>query len=284
MSIFDGIGNIIGINDPSSDAISAQTAGASQADATQMAMFNQTQANEQPWLQAGASALKQMQDPKFQQNFSMADFQADPAYQYDLDQGQQAIERSAAAKGGLASGGTLKDLTSYAQGMASNEYQNAYNRYNNDNTTNYNRLATLAGAGQTATSQVNAAGTSTANNVSQTEAGLGNADAANIMGAAKSDNQMVSQGLAMAFSDERLKKDIKPIAKEDLAEMKANLKAYSFKYKNEMHGKGEHIGVMAQDLAKSKLGRTFIVNDKDGYMQIDLGKLMMFFLATLAEG
>lgn len=54
--------------------------------------------------------------------------QADPAYQFRLNQGLQAMQRSAAARGTLQTGGTLKDLMDYGQAAASQEYDNAYNR------------------------------------------------------------------------------------------------------------------------------------------------------------
>lgn len=57
--------------------------------------------------------------------FNMAD---DPGYQFRLQQGQKAVEQSAAARGGAMSGGALKELTQYGQGFASNEYQNAFAR------------------------------------------------------------------------------------------------------------------------------------------------------------
>lgn len=57
---------------------------------------------------------------------------ADPSYQFRLQQGVNGLDASAAAKGGLLSSGHMKDLTDYSQGLASTEYQNMYNRFNND--------------------------------------------------------------------------------------------------------------------------------------------------------
>ena len=65
----------------------------------------------------------------------------DPGYSARLREGQKAIERSAAAKGTLVTGGTLKDLSNYAQDYAANEYQNVYNRAFQDYSTNYQRQA-----------------------------------------------------------------------------------------------------------------------------------------------
>lgn len=65
----------------------------------------------------------------------------DPGYNARLAEGQKALERSAAARGTLLTGGTLKDLSQYAQDYAANEYQNVYNRAYQDYTTNYQRQA-----------------------------------------------------------------------------------------------------------------------------------------------
>ncbi len=83
-------------------------------------------------------------------------FTNSPDYNFALQQGTLAVDRSAAARGLLNSGGNLKDLTSFGQGLASQQYGNYFNR-----------LAAIAGLGQTAaTAQANAAigaGTNLAN-------------------------------------------------------------------------------------------------------------------------
>lgn len=58
------------------------------------------------------------------QDAAFGSFQTSPGYQFRLDQGTQAIDRSAASRGNLGSGATLKALSDYGQGMASQEYQN----------------------------------------------------------------------------------------------------------------------------------------------------------------
>lgn len=158
-----------------SDAADKQAAAANQANQLQAQMFQQQQANQQPWLQAGRGALTQMQDPYFQQNFSQSDFQADPGYQFRLQQGMDAIQRSAAARGGLGTTGTMKSLNDYAQGQASQEYQNAYNRFTNNQTNRFNRLASLSGMGQTANAENAQAGMNYANNAGQNMMGAANA-------------------------------------------------------------------------------------------------------------
>jgi hypothetical protein len=92
-----------------------------------------------------------------------------------LKEGQRLLENSAAARGGLLTGSTAKDIQSYGQDYASNEYSNVYNRalgeymnryniYNQDQTTQFNRLATMSGVGQTAAGQLVNAGGNAANN------------------------------------------------------------------------------------------------------------------------
>lgn len=103
--------------------------------------------------------------------------QNDPGYQARLQLGTDALQRSAAAAGGVVTGGTAQALNQYAQDYASNEYNNYYNQAYNTYATNYNqyeqqqaneynRLASLAGVGQTAANQLATSGQAASNNVS----------------------------------------------------------------------------------------------------------------------
>lgn len=82
--------------------------------------------------------------------FTLADFEKDPGYEFRRTEGLKGVENSAAARGGILSGAALKAIDRYNSDYASNEYGNAYNRFNNDMTTRFNRLSSLAGTGQTA--------------------------------------------------------------------------------------------------------------------------------------
>ncbi|SOY65589.1 conserved exported hypothetical protein [Cupriavidus phytorum] len=117
-------------------------------------------------------------------NFSAEDFQKDPGYEFRLGEGQKALEASAAARGGLLSGAAAKALSQYNQNFASNEYQNAYNRFNTNQTNTFNRLASLAGVGQTATAQTQAAGQNYANRAGQNTIYAGTARASGVAGQA----------------------------------------------------------------------------------------------------
>lgn len=115
-------------------------------------------------------------------DFTLADFTKDPGYQFRLDEGRKALEASAAARGMLLSGATLKELDRYNQDFASGEYSNAYNRFNADRTTRFNRLASLAGVGQTSLQQTGQQGQQTANNIAENQLAAGNARAAGAIG------------------------------------------------------------------------------------------------------
>jgi hypothetical protein len=95
---------------------------------------------------------------KYAKDFNISQFQADPGYAFRLAEGQKALERSAAARGGLMGGATGKALTRYGQEMGSQEYQNAFNRYQAERSARLNPLQSLAGLAQSATNVLGTAG------------------------------------------------------------------------------------------------------------------------------
>lgn len=176
-------GGIMGSN-AADKAAKTQAEAADRASRLQYEMFQQQREDQEPWRKAGAGALTELGNADFKRDFSANDFQTDPGYQFRMDQGQKALERSAAARGGLQSGGTLKALTNYGQNVASSEYQNAYNRFNADRDRRFGRLSNIAGMGQGAVNQMGQAGQNYANNVGNNMMGAANAQgAAGIAGA-----------------------------------------------------------------------------------------------------
>jgi hypothetical protein len=178
-------------------AAGAQKDAAAMSTDEQRRQFDITQQNMKPFRDAGLSVLPELQSGlapggEFNRNFTLQDFQKDPGYQFRMDQGQQALERSAAARGGLISGGTGKALTEYGQDYASGEYSNAYNRFNNDQTTRFNRLSALAGTGQTATNTIGTLGAQTAANIGENYLQAGNARAAGYVNQGNAINNGVS--------------------------------------------------------------------------------------------
>jgi hypothetical protein len=111
-------------------------------------------------------------------DFTLADFQKDPGYEFRLAEGEKGRNRAAAARGGLVSGAALKELDRYDQDYASGEFSNAYNRFNNDRTTRFNRLSTLAGMGSGATTQLIGSNQNTTNAISDLDTQAGNVAAA----------------------------------------------------------------------------------------------------------
>ena len=95
---------------------------------------------------------------KYAKEFSMDQFQADPGYAFRLAEGQKALERSRAAGGGLMGGATGKALIRYGQGMGSQEFQNAFNRFQTERSARLNPLQSLAGVAQSATNVLGQAG------------------------------------------------------------------------------------------------------------------------------
>ena len=142
-----------------------------------------------PGAQTGTSNTTDPEFGSFNRAFGMADFQRDPGYDFRQQEGQRGVEASAAARGGILSGAALKAITRYNQDFASNEYGNAYGRYNNDQTTRFNRLSSLAGTGQTATTQGIASGQALTgqlqagvNNITSNNNAIGNARASQYAG------------------------------------------------------------------------------------------------------
>lgn len=164
----------------SDKAAKAQKSAANQSSSDQKWLYNQQKKDNEPWRGAGINALNNITSNlgDYTKDFSAADFQADPGYAFRVAEGQKALERSAAARGGLNSGATLKALDRYSQGVASDEYQNVYNRFNNDRTQRFNRLSSVAGIGQTANQQMGQASQNYANAMSENAATRGNIAAA----------------------------------------------------------------------------------------------------------
>lgn len=172
-----GVGTSIYGSKLNSDAIG--DAAGIQADANQKALdemkrqFDIGQGNLAPWLSSGKTALGQLDtltapNGEFNQPFDMSKFYDDAGYRFRLGEGEQATNRAAAARGGFNSGRTLKELQRWSQGLASDEYGKAFDRFQTTNTSKFNRLAALSGIGQQTASQLNSSGNNYGSNVANT--------------------------------------------------------------------------------------------------------------------
>ena len=134
----------------------------------------------------------------------------DPGYQFRLKEGMQGLERSSAARGGLLSGATLKGIQRYGQDMASQEFTNAFNRYQAERSGTLNPLQSLAGMGQTVAAQVGNTGMNYANQVGELYQGGANARASGYVGGANALNQGISGVSNMYFQNQLLNRLPKP--------------------------------------------------------------------------
>ena len=138
-----------------SSAARAANAAAQQDIDLRRRMYEEGVARQQPFYEAGVNALPQYVSGiapggELVRGFSEADYQADPGYAFRLAEGQKALDRQAAARGGLISGGALRAAQRYGQEMGSQEFGNAYQRFRETQGLRRNALAGVAGFGPTA--------------------------------------------------------------------------------------------------------------------------------------
>jgi hypothetical protein len=228
-------------------ALKAQMAAMDDATASQERMFDKSMAAQAPWLEAGGRGLADLEAginsgrfdsqagsfnaPSYQGESFQFDFEADPGYQFRLNEGMRALEGSAAARGGLGGGQNQKDLLQYGQGFASNEFGNAYNRargaFENDRNfgrsnfesdrgfgygsfmddfnrdmsiknNQYNRLASLAGVGQVTAGNVGSQMQAQGGNLANIALQQGNARANNAMAGYQGGMNLLNTGLQAA--------------------------------------------------------------------------------------
>jgi hypothetical protein len=169
----------------SSSAASTQAAAADRAADVQREIFERQVELGRPYREAGEQALNKLIPLATEYTpFGMQQFQADPGYAFRLSEGQKALERSAAARGGLMGGATGKALTRFGQEMGSQEYQNAFNRYQSERQARLNPLQSLAGVGQTAAQNLAGQAGQFGSNLAETIGAGAQARASGYMGAA----------------------------------------------------------------------------------------------------
>lgn len=224
MSFWDGVTDAVDQFTGHAGAQAARQASRQLADAYQRGIdkqseiYGQSMESLKPWQAAGQTGLQGqlagLADPSSYYGYKFQDFdpnsinvEQDPGYQFRLQQGQQSIQNSQAAKGLQGSGGALKELMNYGQGLASQEYGNAYNRgYQNWQgnqaggmgfaQSRASGLAGLADRGYSATTQGNQLGQNYGSQYALGQQGIGNAQAAGTMGA-----QSALQGGMQNFMD-----------------------------------------------------------------------------------
>ena len=168
----------------SKSAASTQAAAADRAAELQNQQFQQTREDLAPYRAAGVNALGKLEGMADYTMFGPEQFSKDPGYGFRLAEGQKALDRQAAARGGLISGGALKAAQRYGQDMGSQEYTNAFNRYQIERNAKLGPYQSLAGVGQTTANQLGQFGAANAANMGNLMTGGAAASAAGQVGAA----------------------------------------------------------------------------------------------------
>jgi len=167
-----------------SRAASQQANAANRAADLQNEQYQQTRRDQMPYMQAGTRALTKLEGLADYQKFGMDQFTQDPGYAFRLKEGMNALNNQAAARGGLISGNALRAAQKYGQEMGSQEYTNAFNRYQAERNAQLNPLQSLAGVGQTTAQQLGAMGAANAGAVGNYLTGGAAANAAGTVGGA----------------------------------------------------------------------------------------------------
>ena len=193
-------------------AADAQVQSAAEASRLQREMFDRQVQLQEPFRQGGITGQNRIMEllgiggdatagdyGRFGRDFSMNDFEVDPGYAFRLSEGNKALERSAAARGMLMSGQMFKGAQRFGQDLASQEYQNAFNRYQTNRSNQLNPLGTLMASGQGATNMLSGAAGVLGGQLGENAMGAGNARASGYIGSANAYAQAL-QSAGNAFS------------------------------------------------------------------------------------
>jgi hypothetical protein len=195
-------------------ASKAQVQASQDANAAQRRMFEEQKALQEPFRQGGLTAQNEIMQllgiggdknaagyGSLGKSFGTEQFQQDPGYAFRQSEGMKALERSAAARGNLLSGSTLKGVQRFGQDLASQEYQNAFNRYQVERSAKLNPLQSLMGSGQSATNVMTGAAGQMGQNEASNLYNAGQARASGYVGSANALSNALGQigGIASSY-------------------------------------------------------------------------------------
>ena len=185
-----------------SKAAKTQAKSADKATELQKQMYEEGVVRQKPFYEAGLTGQNRLMellglggDPNAQgygsamRPFGMSDFEADPGYAFRMKEGLKGLDQQAAARGGLISGNALRGAQQYGQELGSQEYQNAFNRYQTNRTNVLNPLQSLLGQAQSTANTLGSAGQNYANNAGSAMMAAGNARASGYTGSADAWNR-----------------------------------------------------------------------------------------------
>ena len=193
-------------------AADAQVQSAAEASRLQREMFDRQTQLQEPFRQGGITGQNRIMEllgiggdatagdyGRFGRDFSMADYEADPGYAFRLAEGNKALERSAAARGMVMSGKMFKGAQRFGQDLASQEYQNAFDRYQTNRSNQLNPLGTLMASGQGAANTLSGAAGQLGTQLGENAMGAGNARASRYINQANAYTDALS-GVTNAFT------------------------------------------------------------------------------------
>lgn len=195
-----GLGGAIMNSNAINNASSAQSASGNQANATDWSMYNQNVARMDPYVQAGNTATGQLNawnapGGQGSQQFNYQDYLNSPAMAFQMQQGQLALDRSAASRGVAMTPGTAQSEAAYNQGVGSQYYQQAFNNFQTGQTNRFNQLSAVAGMGENAAAGVGNNGLQTANITGQNTMNAANGAAAGSIADANNWNSALNSGM-----------------------------------------------------------------------------------------
>jgi hypothetical protein len=165
-------------------AAKTQAEAQREATAAQERMFQRQTELQEPFRRVGVNALPELVEASRYTPFGMEQFQQDPGYGFRLKEGLRALESSAAARGGLLSGNQMRGVTRFGQGLASDEYTNAFNRYQAERAARLNPLQSLAGMAQSSANTLTGAAGQYGQNMAEGATAMGNIRASGYAGMA----------------------------------------------------------------------------------------------------
>jgi len=193
-------------------AADAQVQSAAEASRLQREMFDRQVQLQEPFRQGGITGQNRIMEllgiggdasagdyGRYGRDFAMSDYEADPGYAFRLAEGNKALERSAAARGMLMSGKMFKGAQRFGQDLASQEYQNAFDRYQTNRSNQLNPLGTLMASGQGAANTLSGAAGQLGTQLGENAMGAGNARASRYINQANAYTDALS-GVTNAFT------------------------------------------------------------------------------------
>ena len=185
-----------------SKAAKTQAKSADKATELQKQMYEEGVVRQKPFYEAGLTGQNRLMDilglsdrttaegyGSAMRPFGMSDFQADPGYAFRMKEGLKGLDQQAAARGGLISGNALRAAQAFGQELGSQEYQNAYNRYQTNRANVLNPLQSLLGQAQSTANTLGTSGQNYATNAGNTMMAAGAARASGYTGSADAWNR-----------------------------------------------------------------------------------------------